>query len=479
MRQIKDFYIDGAWVPATGSSLFEVFNPATEQQTGVVSLASDTDVDAAIAAARAAFPSYSLTSREERLAILERIAEGLEARRSDLAAAVTLEIGTPKSFAEAAHAGVAAILAEATIETLKSFEFESERGTALVRQEPIGICGLITPWNWPIFVVLAKALPAIASGCTVVLKPSEYTPYSARILAEVFHDAELPKGVFNMIFGDGPGAGARLSVHPDVDMISITGSTRAGIEVARNAAGTVKRVHQELGGKSPNIFLEDADFEAGVAAGVQAVMSNAGQTCSAPTRMIVPSAKLDEVAEIASATVATMQPGGLDSDAILGPVANKAQWERVQSFIEAGIAEGARLVAGGPGRADGFDVGYYVQPTIFAEVYPDMRIVREEIFGPVLVIQTYDDEAEAVALANHTKYGLNGFVQGGDIERLRRFGRQISAGQVYLNCNLESAEIGLPFGGYKMSGNGREGGASGLEAFLETKAYLGFAPALA
>ncbi len=477
MRKHLKFYIDGSWVEPTGSNTFEVINPASESPAGTIAMGDAADVDRAVAAARRAFPAFAATSREDRLALLQRIAEGYEARKEDLAEALTEEMGCPEWLAREAHVPLPAAHIGVAIDVLKNFEFEKLSGSTLVRKQPIGVCGFITPWNWPIPLVITKVIPAMAVGCTMVLKPSEFAPFTAQILAEIFDDAEVPPGVFNMVFGDGPTVGAALSAHPDVDAISITGSTRAGIEVARNAAPTVKRVHQELGGKSPNVLLEGADFQKAVDSGVRYMFINAGQTCSVPSRMIVPRERQDEVIDIARNTAESLQVGAPDSGAFVGPLVNASQWDKVQGLIESGIEEGATLVVGGPGKPEGLDTGYYVKPTIFADVSNDMTIAREEIFGPVLVIEPYDDVEEAIRIANDTPYGLAAYVHAGTIEQARDVGARIHAGQVNLNGDLELLDPYSPFGGCKMSGNGREWGAFGFDALLEEVSYVGYQPA--
>jgi aldehyde dehydrogenase (NAD+) len=477
MRDCLKFYIDGAWVDPVATGVHEVVDPATEQVSGRVAMGGVEDVERAVAAAHAAFDAYSRSSREDRIALLERVAEAYAARKADLAAAVTAEIGCPAWLAEQAQVPLPATHIDVAIEVLRDYPFEVQRGITLVRRQPIGVCALITPWNWPVSLAITKLVPALAAGCTVVFKPSEFAPYSAQVLAEIFDAAGVPGGVFNMVFGDGATVGEALSSHPRVDAISITGSTRAGIEVARSAAATVKRVHQELGGKSPSIILEGADLSRVVASGVQYMFMNSGQTCSVPSRMIVPRARQAEVVEIARAAAATLNPGAPDSGAFLGPVVNAAQWQRIQDFIAAGIAEGATLVCGGTGKPEGLEQGYYVKPTIFADVGNDMVIAREEIFGPVLVIEPYDSVDEAVQIANDTPYGLAAYVHAPTLEQAREVGARIRAGQVNLNGDLDLLDPRAPFGGVKMSGNGREWGAFGLESFLEEIAYVGYQPA--
>jgi aldehyde dehydrogenase (NAD+) len=477
MRDCLKFYIDGRWVEPTGTRKLDVINPATEQLSGHVSMGDREDVNRAVAAARKAFESFSRSSREERLELLQRISAGFEARSAELAAAVTEEIGCPSWLSTQGQLPLPAMHIKVAIEVLKSYPFETLRGITMVRKQPIGVCGLITPWNWPVTLIISKVIPALAVGCTMVLKPSEYAPYSAQVLAEVLDAAKVPPGVFNMVYGDGPTVGVALSSHPDVDMISITGSTRAGIEVARNAAATVKRVHQELGGKSPNVMLEDADLQKAVASGVRYICINSGQTCSVPSRMIVPRSRLAEAVAIAKATAETLTVGPPESAAFVGPLVNASQWNRVQGLIRKGIEEGATVVIGGLGRPAGLERGYYVKPTIFTDVTNDMTIAREEIFGPVLVIESYDSLEDAIRIANDTPYGLAAYVHSGSIERARQVGARIRAGQICLNGDLDLLDPYSPFGGCKMSGNGREWGAFGFEAFLEDVAYVGYQPA--
>lgn len=474
MIERRQFYIDGAWVDPAVPRDHLVINPATEEPCGVVTLGSEADVNLAVAAARRAFVTYSQTSLDERIALMEKIIGLYGARMGEIAGLISMQMGAPKWLAEAAQApsGIGHFMS--TLEALKNFAFEHQQKKTRVVYEPIGVCALITPWNWPMNQVACKVAPALATGCTMVLKPSEMTPLDAMVLAEVLHDAGVPAGVFNLVNGDGPGVGSVMAAHPDVDMISFTGSTRAGIEVARGAAPTVKRVAQELGGKSPNIVLDDADLQKAVSSGVMQVMANSGQSCNAPTRMFVPRARMDEamaIARAAAEAVAVVNPpeGARGS---IGPLANARQFEKVQSMIALGIDEGATLVAGGTGRPDGFDRGYFVRPTVFANATNDMTIAREEIFGPVLTIIGYDTEEDAIAMANDTVYGLSAYVQSGDLERARRVARQLRAGMVHLNG--AGTDNAAPFGGYKQSGNGREWGHHGLLDFLEVKAVMGF-----
>ncbi len=477
MRELLKHLINGEWVASNGTGVFEAINPATEQISGRIALGDATDVDRAAKAARAAFKTYSQAGVDARVTLLERIAEGVDRRADDLAAALTEEMGAPHWVASGAQLDLPRFHTRMAIEKLKSFRFEEPRGNSLIRLEPIGVCGLITPWNWPLATVMTKLLPALATGCTVVLKPSEHAAFSAKIIAEILVEAGVPAGVFNMVHGDGPTVGAAISGHPEIDMVSITGSTRAGIEVARNAAFTVKRVHQELGGKSPNILLPSADFEKSVQEQVRGLMYNSGQSCSAPSRMLVPAERLGQVKELAVAAGSEIRVGPPETNAFIGPVANKAQFDKIQGLIRKGIDEGATPIIGGPGKPEGLETGFYVRPTIFADTTPDMAIVREEIFGPVLVIQTYDDVDDAVAKANDTDYGLAAYVQGADIEELRRVAARVPAGQVYLNgIGLDIIDFAVPFGGFKRSGNGREWGDYAFEAYLEPKSYLGYVP---
>jgi aldehyde dehydrogenase (NAD+) len=479
MRNCLKFYIDGQWVDPISTRKFDAINPATEEVSGQVAMGEAEDVDRAVAAAHKAFASYSRTSREQRLELLQRIAEAYEARSADLAAALTEEMGSPVWLAEAAHIPLPLTHIKVAIDVLKDYPFETMHGSTLIRKQPIGVCGLITPWNWPIPLIITKVIPALAVGCTIVLKPSENAPFTAQILAEIFDAAKVPPGVFNMVYGDGPSAGAALSCHPNVDVISITGSTRAGIEVARNAAPTVKRVHQELGGKSPSVMLEDANLQKAVDSGVRYMFINSGQTCSAPSRMIVPGSRQAEVVAIAKATAESLTVGTPDSGAFVGPLVNATQWNRVQGLISKGIEEGATLVIGGLGKPEGLEQGYYVKPTIFSDVTNDMTIAREEIFGPVLVIEPYDTVEDAINIANDTSYGLAAYVHAGTIEQAREVGARIQAGQINLNGDLDLLDPYAPFGGCKMSGNGREWGAFGFEAFLEEISYVGYEPASA
>jgi len=429
-------------------------------------------VDKAVAAAKKAFASYSRTSRAERIELMERIVEEYKKRYADMAAAITEEMGAPGWLSQRAQAAMGVGHLQTAIEVLKAYKFEDLRGTTLIAKEPIGVCGFITPWNWPVNQIATKVAPAIATGCTMVLKPSEVAPFSGYIWTEIMHAAGVPAGVYNMINGDGPSVGAAISSHPGVDMVSFTGSTRAGIEVARNAAPTVKRVHQELGGKSPNIILENVELEAAVKRGVQAVMLNSGQSCNAPTRMFAPAKKMDAVIAAAKEQAEATTVGDPNGNAQMGPVVSEVQWNKIQGLIKKGIDEGATLVAGGLGRPDGIDKGYYVKPTVFANVTPDMSISKEEIFGPVLSILPYESVDDAIAMGNDTEYGLAAYVQGSDIEEVRKVASRLRAGQVTLNG--AGPDMMAPFGGYKQSGNGREWGDHAFGEFLETKAVIGY-----
>jgi aldehyde dehydrogenase (NAD+) len=468
----RQFYIDGAWVDPIEAKELKVINPATEEVAGVISMGSSKDVDRAVMAARRAFDSYSRSEPAERLALLERMLAAYKAHYDEIAQAISIEMGAPITLSKGSQTGIGVGHISAMIDVLKNFKFEEMRGTVRLVQEPVGVCALITPWNWPMNQVAAKVVPALAAGCTMVLKPSEYSPFSAIIWAKVLHEAGVPKGVFNLINGDGNGVGAPLSSHKEVDMVSFTGSTRAGTEVAKNAAASVKRVHQELGGKSPNVLLDDADFERAVTKSVLHVFQNSGQSCNAPTRMLVPAAKLAEVEAIAKRVAESVITGDPTSEKTnLGPVVSKLQFERVEGYIAKGIAEGAKVVIGGSGRPEGLTKGYFVKPTIFSNVRNDMTIAREEIFGPVLCILPYDSEEQAVQIANDTPYGLAAYVWSKDNLHARRIGAQIRAGQVTLNGAAGS--MNTPFGGFKMSGNGREWGEFGLRDFLEVKAVIG------
>jgi aldehyde dehydrogenase (NAD+) len=473
MTDFTKFYINGEWVAPVEPRVFAVINPATEEKVAEISLGSARDVERAVAAAKAAFPGFARTSKDERLALLQRIVDAYKARADELAQTITKEMGAPAWLASRAQAAVGMAHLMQMLAVLKEFSFERVLGKTLIAREPVGVCGLITPWNWPMNQIACKVVPALAAGCTMVLKPSEYTPLDAILFAEILHSAGVPKGVFNLVNGDGPTVGQALASHPDIDMVSFTGSTRGGIAVAKAAADTVKRVHQELGGKSANIVLPDADLQKAVAGGVQACFLNSGQSCDAPTRMFVHRPQHDQAAAIAKAAAEATKAGDPNTKGTsIGPVVNEAQFRKIQKLIETGIAEGATLVTGGPGRPDGINRGYYVRPTVFANVKPEMTIAREEIFGPVLSILPYDSEEQAVRMANDTVYGLSGYVQSGDLEHARRVAARLRTGQVRLNG--AGPDFAAPFGGYKQSGNGREWGEFGLHEFLETKAIIGY-----
>jgi len=473
MTNFTKFYINGEWVAPLQPKSFDVINPATEEPVAQISLGSAGDVDRAVAAAKAAFPAFSRTSKAERIALLQKIVEAYKARYDELAQTITKEMGAPAWLASRAQAATGLAHLNQMIAILKDFSFEGMHGTTLIAKEPVGVCGFITPWNWPMNQIACKVVPALAAGCTMVLKPSEIAPLNAVIYAEILDAAGVPKGVFNLVNGDGATVGQAIAAHPDVDMVSFTGSTRAGIAVAKAAADTVKRVHQELGGKSANIILPDADLQKAVAGGVQSCFNNSGQSCNAPTRMFVQVRQHDRAVEIARAAAEATRVGDPNTKGTsIGPVVSEHQFRKIQRLIEAGIAEGATLVAGGPGRPEGFNRGYYVRPTVFANVKPDMTISREEIFGPVLSILPYETEEQAIRMANDTVYGLSGYVQSGDIEHARKVAAQLRTGNVHLNG--AGPDFGAPFGGFKQSGNGREWGEFGLEEFLEVKAVMGF-----
>lgn len=473
MKKLQ-FYIDGAWVDPAAPSPFGVVNPATEETFAQISMGSAEDVDRAAKAARRAFRTYSEASVEDRLSYLHKIIEGFRARLPELARMMTLEMGAPITFATQRQATVALFHFEEAARVLAHYRFEERMGAGLIRREPIGVCGLITPWNWPLNQVASKVAPALATGCTVVLKPSEIAPLSAMLFAEIVDESGLPPGVFNLVNGDGPIVGEAIAAHPEIDMVSFTGSTMAGVRVAKLAADTVKRVAQELGGKSANIILPDADLKTAVIEGVHACYTNAGQNCQSPTRMLIPRAHRDAAFEAAREAVGAIRLGEpLDPVSTMGPLVSQTQFGKVQDLIQSGLDEGATLVTGGTGRPAELNRGYYVRPTVFGDVTPRMRIAREEIFGPVLSIMSYDTEDEAIEIANDTPFGLAGFVQSKDLERARKVANRIRAGRVYLNG--APFDRSLPFGGYKQSGNGREFGAFGFEEYLEVKALIGFA----
>ena len=471
MRSHLKQFIDGQWVASEGGTRHEVINPATEAPVTEITLGSAADVDKAVAAARRAFESFSRTSVEERIALIERILDEYKARAADMAEAISLEMGAPIALARTAQVGSGIGHFKAAIAALRSFEFEERIGTSLVVHEPIGVVAMITPWNWPLNQIVSKVAPALAAGCTMILKPSEEAPSCAVIFAEVLDAARVPAGVFNLVNGDGPGVGTALSTHKGVDMVSFTGSTRAGVLVAKNAADTVKRVHQELGGKSPSVVLEGADPVQAVQRTLMSVLMNSGQSCIAPTRLLVPRDKQEEIVGLAKQMMLATQVGDPAEDGRhIGPLVNKAQFDKVQGLIAKGMEEGATLEAGGPGRPDGIETGYFTRPTLFSGVTNEMTIAREEIFGPVVTIIPYDSEEDAVRIANDTDYGLSAVVFGDDAA-VKRVAPRLRAGMVYVNGG--QPDPSLPFGGYKQSGNGREHGKFGLAEFLEVKAMVG------
>ncbi|XDA98611.1 aldehyde dehydrogenase family protein [Sulfitobacter sp. LCG007] len=469
----RDFYIDGKWVAPAQANDLEVIDPSTEEACAIISLGGQADTDAAVAAAKAAFESFSQTTKEERLALLEKLLEAYNARAEDMAKAISMEMGAPIDWSRNEQVTSGSWHLEGFINAFRDFELESDfTATEKTLREPIGVCALITPWNWPMNQVALKVGAALAAGCTMVLKPSEIAPLSSMLFAEIVDAAGIPAGVFNLVNGDGAGVGTQLSSHPDVDMVSFTGSTRAGIAISKAAADTLKRVSLELGGKGANIIFEDADPKA-VKRGAISCFNNTGQSCNAPTRMLVQRARYDAAVEEAAATANMIKVGPASEEGRhIGPVVSKAQFDKIQKLIETGMGE-ARLVAGGPGRPDGLNRGYFVRPTVFADVSNDMTIAREEIFGPVLSIIPFDTEEEAIAIANDTPYGLTNYIQTQDQEKLRRVARRVRSGMV--QTNGKGMAQGSPFGGYKQSGNGREGGLYGLEEFLEVKAVSGWA----
>ncbi len=474
MTNHTKFYIDGAWVDPAEPRLLDVIDPSTEAVFTQISAGSAADVDRAVAAAKRAFPAFSVTSVADRRELLANISREYQKRYAEIADAVSQEMGAPLAFAHAAQAWIGGAHIDEMVRLLGEYKFDWMRGTTRIVKEAVGVVGMITPWNWPLNQIACKVAPALAAGCTMVLKPSEMSPVNAIIFAEVMHAAGVPAGVFNLVNGEGHVVGAAMSSHPDIDMMSFTGSTRAGILVAQAAAATVKRVHQELGGKSANILLEDADFSTAVTKGVAQCFGNSGQTCNAPTRMLVPAARHSEVLELARTAAAGFVVGDPRSaNSNLGPVVSKTQYDRIQTLINSAIDEGAELVTGGPGLPDGLSRGYYVKPTVFGGVTPDMRIAREEVFGPVLAVMPYDTEEEAVTVANDSEFGLAAYVQSENLDRARQVAMRMRAGTVYLN--YPEFDIGAPFGGYKKSGNGREWAEFGLDDFLEVKGIAGYA----
>ncbi len=468
MNDLRHFYINGEWVKPLQANDLAVENPATEETVATISLGTAADVDRAVAAAKMAFPIYSQFSVDERIALMEKLLQAYMDRYDEMAAAISMEMGAPISFATAAQADCGRGHISTALEALKTFEFERQVGNTLVVKEPIGVCGFITPWNWPINQITCKVAPALATGCTMVLKPSEIAPLSGYLFTEMMHQVGFPVGTYNMVNGDGPGVGAVIASHADVDMVSFTGSTRAGILVAKAAADTVKRVTQELGGKSPNIIFEDADLQRAVSAGVTSMMGNTGQSCNAPSRMLVQSSVYEQAVAIARQTaeqVAVDQP--TKEGWHIGPLSSRVQFDKVQGLIAKGIEEGAEVVAGGLGKPQGLETGYFVKPTIFSGVNNQMTIAREEIFGPVLSMIPFDTEEQAIEIANDTPYGLAAYLSTGDDERAKRVAAQLRAGMVSLNS--ASQNYTAPFGGYKQSGNGREWGEFGFDDFLEIK----------
>lgn len=476
MKQYLQFYIDGKWTDPHVARTQEVINPSTEEPFAHVSVGSTSDVDIAVRAARKAFESFSRSSKQERIELLEQILAEYQKRQDDIAMAISQEVGAPLWLAKAAQAPMGAAHLKQTLRVLKKFDFLDLQGSTAISYEPVGVVAMITPWNWPINQITCKVAPALAAGCSMVLKPSELAPVNALLFAEVMHAAGVPAGVFNLVNGDGTSVGQAMASHPEVDMITFTGSTRGGIAVAQAAAPTVKRVAQELGGKSANIILDDADLDTSVKQGIHACFVNSGQSCNAPTRMLVPRSLHDRAVAIARDTAARIQVASADAEGTrhLGPVISENQFNRIQALIQKGLDEGALLVAGGPGKPQHMDKGYFVKPTIFAEVTHDMTIAREEIFGPVLSILPYDTDEDAIQMANDSPYGLSGYVQSGTLERARAVASRLRTGMVHLNG--AGPDISAPFGGFKQSGNGREWGEHGFKEFLEVKAVMGYQP---
>ena len=473
MSHDTQFYIDGAWVDPVSPNLLDVIDPSNEEAFAQISLGGKADVDKAVAAAKAAFASYARTSPAERRELMSRIVAVYKTRMADLAHAVSREMGAPRNFALSNQVGIGLAHLERMVAVLGEYTFAQRKGTSLVVKEPVGVVGLITPWNWPLNQITCKVAPALAAGCTMVLKPSEIAPLDAIIFAEILHEAGVPKGVFNLVNGDGPTVGQAMAAHPDIDMMSFTGSTRAGILVAKAAADTVKRVHQELGGKSANILMDDVDLQDAVTRGVAGCFGNSGQSCNAPTRMFVPRQHHDAAVAIARTAAASFTVGPADAPGtMLGPVVSQLQFDKIQDLIQSGIDEGATLVAGGVGRPADLNRGYYVRPTVFADVKPSMRIAREEIFGPVLSIMPYGSVDEVVAEANNTPYGLASYIQSKDRGKAREVASLMRTGNVHIN--YPAWDSGMPFGGYKQSGNGREYAEYGLDDFLEIKGILGY-----
>ena len=476
MTDKPQFFIDGEWQTLSDRPTMDLVNPATEQVSGKLHLGNEDDVDRAVKAARNAFPGFAATSLNERIELLQRITDGYKARFDDIGSAISEQMGAPKKFAVRFQAGAGLSHFKQVLKIIETYNFERDINATRVIREPIGVCGMIVPWNWPMNQITCKVAPALAVGCTMVLKPSELAPGPAIILAELLEEAGVPRGVFNMVQGEGPVVGAAIARHPDVDMVSFTGSTHGGIAVAEAAAPTIKRVGQELGGKSANILLDDVDFEDAVTRGVTLCFRNSGQSCNSPTRMLVPRASMVEVAEIAKHAAEGIRVGDPNAeDTVMGPVVSKKQWSGIQRYIRSGINEGATLVTGGLGRPVDLPAGYFVQPTVFTEVTPEMTIAREEIFGPVLSIMAYDDEVHAVTIANDTPFGLAAYIESADLARAQAVARRVRAGMIHLNGAV--ADPSAPFGGYRHSGNGREWGLHGLEEFTEIKAVMGYGEA--
>lgn len=475
MQDLCSFYIGGQWVEPRSNRKMDVINPATEKPCARISMGNQEDIDRAVSAAREAFQSFSMSPKDERLALLKRILECYQERYSEIAEAITQEMGAPVTLSNELQAAIGVAHLGTLISEFEDYAFSQQKGSTYIVKEPIGVCGFITPWNWPINQVIIKVAPAIAAGCTMVVKPSEQSPLSAYLLAEVMASAGVPDGVFNLVNGDSE-AGQALAEHGGVDMISFTGSTRGGIAVAKAAADSVKRVAQELGGKSANIILDDVDLAQVVTASVQACFLNSGQSCNAPTRMLVPHHKMAQAAEVASATAAAMKVGDpVNKNTILGPVVSKQQWNNIQNMIEKGISEGATLACGGMGLPEGLEQGFFVRPTIFSDVTNDMAIAQQEIFGPVLCIIGYENVDEAVRIANDSDYGLAAYIKTADINVAQDIAAKLRVGMVYIND--AGLDFTAPFGGYKMSGNGREWGLYGLEELLETKVMIGYSQA--
>lgn len=475
MKIYNQFYIDGQWVDPLESRQFDLINPATEEVFAKVSLGGAKDVNRAVVAARKAFRSFSRTSKHERIDLLQQIISRMEARRADVTTAITDELGAPISLTQLTSGSIEVF--KQAIETLRNYEFEVREGVNVIRRESIGVCGMITAWNWPAQLIATKLSSALAAGCTTIVKPSEFTPVTAIVMAEILHEAGVPAGVFNLVNGDGPSVGQAICEHPDIDMVSFTGSTRAGILIAQASAPTIKRVAQELGGKSANVVLPDADLKAAAEWNIQRAFFNSGQSCHAPTRMLVQSKQVETMLPLLREAVAKLRVGDpRDASTTTGPVVNRAQFDRVQSYIDIGLKEGARLVCGGLGRPDGLERGYFVKPTVFADVTPQMTIAQEEIFGPVLVVIPYETEEEAIEIANGTAYGLGAYVFSNDVKRAANVARELRAGRVFVNG--AASNHAAPMGGYKRSGNGREMGVFGLEEYLEVKAMFGVADQL-